>query len=438
MAEQKTEQPKSDQGWRNRIVGYGTLSPEECAKRAHDKNWRRHPEYQRRALRAVLGAVGWVDGALINRTTGNMIDGHLRVDEALKKKEEKIPVTYVELSPEEELQILATFDPIGSMARQDKSILDSLTEKAGEGLGAITVLERRDKDTLGAVLQDVSSREAAMQAGIRRMVAKQRKEEKVHPVEDAEPELPGVFDLKDDMTFEFGGPYDIPPLREDMLSDCPEPIITWTTPEATPESPYYLNVVCNGNCRTMPWDRTVCCFYTDDVYFLNAWDIPAQYTKKLLNRGFYAVMTPDFTFGPSIAKAMKIWNVWKQRWTGRYWQEAGLRIIPNVSHITLDEELEYGYAGIPKNAPCLSVQVQSPPIVDCKKEEEESKALEAYKVSLHNLVRLLVPQSLVVYGGKKREEILEYAKLPKELHVILIENFIAQRTRWLKEQRVAV
>ena len=52
----------------------------------------------------------------MNRRTGYVIDGHARVALALTRKEASVPVLYVDLSPDEERLVLATFDPIGALA----------------------------------------------------------------------------------------------------------------------------------------------------------------------------------------------------------------------------------------------------------------------------------------------------------------------------------
>ena len=102
------------------------MSPAELA--AHPGNWRRHPEFQRRALRASLGDVGWVTGVIVNRLTGHLLDGHARVEEALARGEPTVPVTFVELTADEELLVLATLDPIGALAVADGTALDDLLE----------------------------------------------------------------------------------------------------------------------------------------------------------------------------------------------------------------------------------------------------------------------------------------------------------------------
>src|SRR5271155_5301173 len=67
--------------WRSRIVGYGEESPEQLL--ANPFNFRVHTALQEKALGGVLREVGIVQNVLVNRTTGHMMDGHLRTSMAI-------------------------------------------------------------------------------------------------------------------------------------------------------------------------------------------------------------------------------------------------------------------------------------------------------------------------------------------------------------------
>lgn len=115
--------------WQNRIVGEGMEAPDQLL--ANPKNWRLHPEAQQKGLAAILDRVGWVLPVLVNKRTGNLVDGHLRVALALRRGEPAIPVSYVDLDPEEEALILATLDPLAGMAATDRELLDVLLRENG-------------------------------------------------------------------------------------------------------------------------------------------------------------------------------------------------------------------------------------------------------------------------------------------------------------------
>lgn len=120
--------------WRNRIVETGTADPAELLP--HPENWREHPTAQQRKMGGALDELGWVAPVLVNRTSGRIIDGHMRAALAIQRGEKTVPVAWVELSDAEERLALATIDPLGDLARQGDEALRGL-------LGGITV---RDAD----------------------------------------------------------------------------------------------------------------------------------------------------------------------------------------------------------------------------------------------------------------------------------------------------
>jgi hypothetical protein len=124
--------------WDNRIVGYGTEAPDQLL--ANPLNWRTHPAFQQDALTGVLTSVGVVQNVIVNRVTNRLIDGHLRVTLALRSHQPSIPVTYVELTEEEERLILSTLDPLGALAGQDAALLTGLLAEVQTGDAAVQAL----------------------------------------------------------------------------------------------------------------------------------------------------------------------------------------------------------------------------------------------------------------------------------------------------------
>jgi ParB-like chromosome segregation protein Spo0J len=110
--------------WQNRITRYGEAAPGQLV--ANDKNWRTHPRAQQDALEGALRKVGIVQNVVVNERSGKMIDGHLRVQMAISSGQPTVPITYVNLSDDEEALILATIDPVTGLAGTDQKLLDSL------------------------------------------------------------------------------------------------------------------------------------------------------------------------------------------------------------------------------------------------------------------------------------------------------------------------
>ena len=112
---------------KNRMVGTGEEAPDQLL--ASPFNWRIHPEAQQDELEKLLETVGWVQRVIINKQTGHVVDGHLRVTLAMKRGEETIPVSYIDVSPAEEKLILASLDPLSAMAVRDDAKFDDLLQE---------------------------------------------------------------------------------------------------------------------------------------------------------------------------------------------------------------------------------------------------------------------------------------------------------------------
>ena len=133
--------------FKNRIVETGEADPAQLL--ANPANFRRHTGAQQASMTELLGSIGWVQDVLVNRRTGHVLDGHMRIELAMRQDQPTVPVSYVDLSDEEEKVVLATFDPVGAMARVDQDALRDLLGETGDRLkvgglaGLAAELQRR-------------------------------------------------------------------------------------------------------------------------------------------------------------------------------------------------------------------------------------------------------------------------------------------------------
>tara|TARA_R100000306_G_C4374819_1_gene141499 strand:- start:676 stop:1359 length:684 start_codon:yes stop_codon:yes gene_type:complete len=127
--------------FRDRITELRRVPASEL--QGNPKNWRRHPVHQREGLTTMLERIGYADAVIARETEDGLVlvDGHLRVDIS---PEAVIPVLVVDLSDAEADEVLATLDPLTSLAEPDAGLLQGLLE----GL--------ETDDTLQVLLQDIS------------------------------------------------------------------------------------------------------------------------------------------------------------------------------------------------------------------------------------------------------------------------------------------
>jgi len=124
--------------WKKLAVRMREVDPRSLT--ANPKNWRIHSAAQREALRGSIHELGYGDPVELMDGTDLILDGHLRVDLAIQEGQETISVVDMAFETEADAdQYLLTKDPIAAMANADR-------------------------DQLAALLEDVSTGEAAVQA----------------------------------------------------------------------------------------------------------------------------------------------------------------------------------------------------------------------------------------------------------------------------------
>jgi len=108
------------------------------------KNWRTHPVAQQDGLRTMLAKVGYADAVIARETPDGLmlIDGHLRTETT---PDAEVPVLVTDLTEAEADEILATLDPLASLAETDVTALKTLIE----GLD-------KDNESLNTLLEDIS------------------------------------------------------------------------------------------------------------------------------------------------------------------------------------------------------------------------------------------------------------------------------------------
>lgn len=117
--------------WQNRIVSSGEEAPDQLIP--NPLNWRIHPEEQQKHLETVMDTVGWVQRVIVNKQTGRVVDGHLRVALAVSRNETSVPVDYIDVSEEEERLILASFDWLTMLATPNTENMAALLNEIDMG-----------------------------------------------------------------------------------------------------------------------------------------------------------------------------------------------------------------------------------------------------------------------------------------------------------------
>ena len=84
-------------------------------------------------------------------------------------------------------------------------------------------------------------------------------------------------------------------------------------------------------------------FFVEDNKLDRYYNDPEKYLSRLAQ--YPHILTPDYSLYTDMPMAIQIYNTFKNRWCGAYWQEYGLSVIPTVSWST-ENSFEFCFDGI--------------------------------------------------------------------------------------------
>ena len=152
-------------------------------------------------------------------------------------------------------------------------------------------------------------------------------------------------------------------------------------------------------------------FYVDDYQFERIWNYPEKYVDVL--EQYECILTPDFSLYLDMPMPMKIWNIYRSRLIGQYFQKRGVKVIPTISWAE-EETFKFCFKGIPKGS------IVSISTIGVKQDEN---ALKIWRDCVDEMIKQIEPKAILVYGGK-----LDYDF--KDIQVYYYENKVTEN--WKK------
>ena len=181
---------------------------------------------------------------------------------------------------------------------------------------------------------------------------------------------PGKFDVLNlRMTFPSSSQFDIPDIQPTDF--VPQYLAAWNNPRQRDYA-----AIASGAIH----------HFIDDYRFETAWSAPERLLPRVLAVG--ATLTPDFSLWRDMPRAAQIWNVYRSRWCGAYWQASGAEVIPTACWATADT-FDFCFDGIPYGS---TVAVSAIGI----RSNEIDKAL--FRAGIEELIRRTGPKLLLSYG----------------------------------------
>lgn len=406
----------------------------------HKLNWRKHSHRQRQAFGAHKKRVGWTDAVVLNVTTGNIVDGHMRREEAIKNGE-PVPLLKGRWTEEQEKEILAMKDPLGAMAETQADALQNLTEQVNAQLAG---LQAKSKDILTKFTADLDTYADDVMAGEAPSVLLHRKVDRAEydraraAARDDEDEDDGIEEkqLKDDPIFSSSNRFGIPDLLPDCFStEVPRTVWDRSKDSARDDAWFCYSAGPKSIEQARGGSGGFLGFFTEDFRFERCWSDTARFTEWLRDMDFAGVVQPDFSTWSDWPVAVRMHNVYRSRWCARYFQEAGIPIVPIIQGIgacpgldgkaTNSFSTELCIGSLPKKIPVLATEARN------------SQGAENYWASwayLHKIaISHLQPKALVIYGGEENQKrfISRLGKVGKT-ELVLLSSFISQRRKGSK------
>lgn len=151
--------------------------------------------------------------------------------------------------------------------------------------------------------------------------------------------------------------------------------------------------------------------FVDDYQFERLWNRPDEYVDMLSE--YECVLSPDFSLYMNMPMAMKIWNVYRSRLLGQYWQSRGIKVIPTISWAE-EDTFTFCFDGIPEKS------IVAISTIGVKREDE---AFEVWKNGVDAMIQKIKPETILVYGGQ-----VEY-DYGENIKVIYFDNKVTERMK---------
>lgn len=153
-------------------------------------------------------------------------------------------------------------------------------------------------------------------------------------------------------------------------------------------------------------------FYLDDYQFERLWNNPDEYIDIL--KQYECILSPDFSLYLDMPMPMKIWNIYRSRQIGQYYQSMGIKVIPTLSWAE-KETFEFAFKGIPKGS------IVSISTIGVKRDKD---ALQIWRDGMDAMIKEIEPSTILVYGGE-----LDYDY--GDIEVIYYENKVTKKMKEL-------
>lgn len=149
-------------------------------------------------------------------------------------------------------------------------------------------------------------------------------------------------------------------------------------------------------------------FYLDDYQFERVWNQPERYIN-LLSR-FEYVFSPDFSLYLDMPKPLQIYNIYRSRLLGAYWQNEGMRVIPTLSWSD-ENSYDFAFDGIEQGGVVTASTIG---VI------RNNHATKLWIDGMKEMIKRVNPKTILIYG---KEILFDYGNI----EVIYFKNTNTER-----------
>lgn len=312
------------------------------ALKPYERNAKRHPEKQIETLAASIEEFGFISPLLIDKDY-NVIAGHGRIEAAKRLGIDSVPCVLVEgLTEAQRLAYILADNRIAEFGQWDKEIV-------GSELEALADMDLDfDIDAFNFDLPELD--EGGYYGDERERTNNAYNLDIAHDTQT---------------TTDF---WQMPVIRNDGYT--PEKLIGFNYAKTSKDKACGIH------------------FFIDDYQFERIWASPEKYVDVLSK--YECILSPDFSLYMDMPMPMKIWNVYRSRQIGAFYQSKGIKVIPTISWAE-EETFCFCFEGIPEGS---IVAVSTIGV------KENKNAIAIWRDGMDAMIERIKPRMILCYGGR--------------------------------------
>jgi hypothetical protein len=427
-----------------RTVRVDSVDPYELKDKKNPHNWREHSDRQKNYVDALINSAGWAQTILFNATTNRLVNGHGRVELAIEKGYKSVPVDIGAWSEDQEMELLVGIDATSSMASINANALQSLTQAT---LDSLSKKGKKGKNVLEkfGMFKDVASFAEKIVSGEKDRTTIT----KVKPAKDIK-ELLDQFHQEEEDEIATGEAI-VPVLQADVYFASSN---DWGIPDLLPEMIYTdtkclpvdtfsrekherLLYYCESSRDFKTDDKQTrpqktkkghgfLGFFTEDWMINKLYETPVDQAQRLAEEEWIAVVEPDFSVYLDRPFAERLWAVYRSRWCVRYWQELGVKVIPNLRAANTERDCSYLLDTLPDQMPICMMQVRMGGEKAMDKQQQRM-----VKITIEYAATNLGTTDVIMYGSDSFQKYL-VGIAPEGVRLHWITPFISKRGKYVR------